>query len=105
MHGYYRIYQKKVIKHFFSVNDIVLFANISSFFPKLLLKSFIFYGSDFSHIDIVKISIVSSYASQYSSKFHPFFNTLKKIVETETKLDFISSIWDYDHIMRLDENN
>ena len=41
--------------------------------------------------------------SQYYSTFRSFFNKEKTSAETETKLEFISSIWDDDHILRLDE--
>ena len=44
-----------------------------------------------------------STTSQSSSKFHSFFNKENKSAETETKLDFISSILDDGHILRLDE--
>ena len=46
-----------------------------------------------------------STTSQSSSTFHPFYNKEKTRAETETKLDFISSICDDDHIWRLDEKN
>ena len=46
-----------------------------------------------------------STTSQSSSTFHSFFNKEKKGAETETRIDFISSIWDGDHILRLDEKN
>ena len=46
-----------------------------------------------------------SYESQSSSKFHSFFNKENKSEETETKIDFVLSIWYNDHILRLDENN
>ena len=46
--------------------------------------------------------IISSSASQSISKYHYLFNNEKKCSEIETKLDFISSIWDDDHILRLD---
>ena len=42
---------------------------------------------------------------QSSPAFHSFLNKEKKISETATKLEFISSIWDDDHIQRLDEKN
>ena len=44
-------------------------------------------------------------ASQYSLNFHLLFNKERIISETETKIDFISSIWDDDNILRLDKNN
>ena len=43
--------------------------------------------------------------SHSSSKVHSFFNNEKTYAETDTKLDFISSIWDDDHILSLDEKN
>ena len=43
--------------------------------------------------------------SQSSPAFHSFLNKEKKSAETATKLDIISSIWDDDHIRRLDEKN
>ena len=43
--------------------------------------------------------------SQSSSKFRSLFNEEKARAEIFTKLDFISSIWDDDHIQRLNENN
>ena len=46
---------------------------------------------------------MSSTTSQYSSTFHSFFNKYNTSTETETKLDFVSSIWDDDLILRLDE--
>ena len=46
---------------------------------------------------------MSSPASQSSPEFHSFFNKEKTSAEIATKLAFISSIWDDDHIRRLDE--
>ena len=46
--------------------------------------------------------------SPTSQSFPPgisFFNKEKTSAETATKLDLISSIWDDDHIRRLDEKN
>ena len=48
---------------------------------------------------------MSSTTSQYSPAFHAFFNKEKKSAETTTKLNFISSICDDDHIRRLYEKN
>ena len=42
-------------------------------------------------------------ASQSFSKYYYLSITKKTCAETETKLDSISSIWDNDHILRLDE--
>ena len=43
--------------------------------------------------------------SQSSPEFHSFFDKEETCAETATKLDIISSIWDDDHIRRLDEKN
>ena len=51
---------------------------------------------------ISKAYIMSSTTSQSSPEFHLYFNKEKKSAESATKLDFISSIWDDDHIRRLD---
>ena len=48
---------------------------------------------------------MSSPRSQSSPALHSFFNKEKTSAETTTKLDIISSIWDDDHIQRLDEKN
>ena len=48
---------------------------------------------------------MSSPTIQSSPAFHLFLNKEKTSAETETKRDFISSIWDDDHIWRLDEKN
>ena len=44
-------------------------------------------------------------SSQLLSKYNSLFNNENTCYETENKLDFILSIWDDDHIIRLDENN
>ena len=46
---------------------------------------------------------MSSPTSQSSPEFHSFFNKEKISAETATKLNIISSIWDDDHIRRVDE--
>ena len=46
-----------------------------------------------------------STTNQYSPAFQSFLNKEKTSAETATKLDFISSILDDDHIRRLDEKN
>ena len=46
---------------------------------------------------------MSSTTSQSYSAFHQFFHKEKTSAETETNIDFISSIWYDDHIWRLDE--
>ena len=49
--------------------------------------------------------IYETKSSLVSVSAHVFFNNEKTCAETENRLDFISSIWDDDHILRLDENN
>ena len=48
---------------------------------------------------------MSSTTSKYTLKFHSFFNMENTSADTETKLELISSSWDDDQILRLDENN
>ena len=43
------------------------------------------------------------YTTSHFSKFHSFFNNENTSAETETKIDFFSSIWDDDHILKIDE--
>ena len=45
---------------------------------------------------------MSSTTAEYYSTFH-IFNKEKTSAETETKIDFISYIWDDDHILRIDK--
>ena len=59
----------------------------------------------FLSVVISKVYIMSSTTSQSSPAFHSFFNKEKTSAETATKLDFISYIWDDDHIRRLDGKN
>ena len=47
---------------------------------------------------------MSSSVSQLLSKYNYLLNHEKTYAETETRLDFISFIWEDYHIMRLDEN-
>ena len=54
-------------------------------------------------VDISKVYVMLFNTSQYSSAYLSFFNKEKTSVETETKLNFISYIWDDDNILRLDE--
>ena len=44
-------------------------------------------------------------ASLYFSNLRWYFNKEKTSAETETRIYFVSSIWDDDHILRLDEKN
>ena len=48
---------------------------------------------------------MSASTRKYLSKFHSLFNNEKACANTETKLDFISSIWDDYIIHRVHENN
>ena len=54
-------------------------------------------------VDISKVYVMSSTTSQSFPSFNTFFNKEKATAETATKLAFILSIWDDDHIRRLDE--
>ena len=100
MHGYDT--KKKILNSFlcqcccFICQGIFFLANVTS-------NIFHFLQVEFSWVDIIKASVMSSTTSQYSSTFHSFFIKENTGAETETKLDFISSIWDNDHIMMLDE--
>ena len=106
MHGYDPNLNKYILNRFFSVNVAVFFAIVYSFLPMLLLKIFRFLQVGFfSSVDMIKVSVMLSTTIQSSSTFHSFFNKEKTSAETETKLDFISSIWNDDHILRLDERN
>ena len=87
---------------FFSVNVAILFATLYFFLQSLFLKLFHFLRVEmFSLVDISTFSFTSSTTIHCSSEFHSFFNKEKTSAKTETKLYFISSIWDYDHIRRL----
>ena len=44
-------------------------------------------------------------ANQELSKYHYLFNNENTCAETETKLYFISYIWDDDNILKIDKNN
>ena len=76
------------------------------FLANVTAKTLSFFTSwNFSQVDIIKFSIMSSSTSQYSSNFHSFFNKEKTCAETETKIDLISSLWVDDQMLRLDETN
>ena len=82
------------------------FLHLFFFLPTIHLKLFHFLQVEFLiSVDISKVYVISSPTSQSSPEFHSFFNKEKTSAETATKLDFISSIWDDDHIWRLDEKN
>ena len=94
------------MKQFFSsVNVAVCFPPF--FFPaNNTSKTLSFFTSlFFISVDISKVYIMSSPTIQSSPEFHSFFNKENTSAETATKLDFIPSIWDDDHIRRLDEKN
>ena len=59
----------------------------------------------FISFGISKFYVMLSPTSQSYPEFHSFFNKEKTSAETATKLDIISSIWDDDHIRRVDEKN
>ena len=76
------------------------------FLRTIHLKLFHFLQVEFFiSFDISKTYVMLYVTSQSSPDFHSFFNKAKTSAETATKLDFISSIWDYDYIMRLNEKN
>ena len=75
------------------------------FLSKILLKLFHCLQVRFFPVDIIKVPVMSSTTRQYSSAFYSFFKKQKTSAETKTKLYFISSIWDNDNILRLDEKN
>ena len=80
-------------------------AFFSSFFLPTINQELFYYlhVGYFLSVVISKVYIMSSITSQSSPAFHSFFNKEKTSAETATKLDFISSIWDDDHIRRLEE--
>ena len=63
----------------------------------------LFMSCNFSQFDIIKFSIMSSYASQSLSNLIRCL--LMKIHMKKKNLDCILSIWDDDHIHRVDETN
>ena len=85
--------------------NFTIFVIVIYFLPTLPLH--IFYLSQIVNFPSQhhKMFIISSSPSQSSSKFNSLFNNENICAETETKLYFISSIWDDDQIIRLDENN
>ena len=84
------IYVPKTNLTVFPANVTVLFYSVTSFLPVILLKSFIFLlVVIFSQVDIIKVSIMSSYASQSLSKYHLLFNNEKTRADIEIRLDFI----------------
>ena len=48
---------------------------------------------------------MSSSAIQLLPKYHYLFNNEKTCTETEKNIDYVSSIWDDDQILRLDKKN
>ena len=92
------------MKHFFSSIDLAVFFVLSFSLPTIYQELFHYLQVGFFiSVDISKVYVMSSPTSQSSPAFHSFFNKEKTSAETATKLDFISSIWDDDHIKRLDE--
>ena len=90
----------------FSRSMLPMICNLILFFANNNSKNLSFFTSSiFFPVDISKFSVMSSTTSQSSSAFHSFFNKEQTSAETKTWLDFISSIWDDDHIQRLDEKN
>ena len=95
------------------INETVVFTRLiwpffffSIFLPTINRELFHYLQVGyFLSVVISKVYNMSSPTSQSSPAFKSFFNKEKTSVETATKIDFISSIWDGDHIRRLDENN
>ena len=97
---------KIYMEQYFSSVNVVIFLSLSFFLPTIHLKLFHFLQVEFFiSVDIRKVYVMLSPTSQYPSLFHSFFNKEKTSAETATKLDFISSIWDDDHLQRLYEKN
>ena len=101
------LYFKKYIWNIFFPRFILPFVLVFTFFLPTI-NQWLFHYLQFRFfisVDISKVYVMSSTTSQSSPSFHSFLNTEKTSVETATKINFISSIWDDDHIMRLDEKN
>ena len=105
MQRYYRIFK--------NINKTVVFPRLIWPFFLLFLFSCQQYIHFFHYLQVEffisflnsKFYIMSSITSQSSPAFHQFINKEKTSTETATKLNFISSIWDDDHIRRLDVEN
>ena len=97
---------KYIYETVFSSVNVAIFLAPLFFLANNTSKLFHFLQIDFFiSVDIIRVYVMSSPTSQSSPAFHSFFNKEKTSAETATKLDFISYIWDDDHIMRLDEKN
>ena len=106
MHWYDPMFNIYIWNSFFPRVMLPFFLSLSFFLPKIHLKLFHFLQVGFFiSVDIIEVSVLLSTTSQSSSTFHSFFNKEKTSEETETRLDFISYIWDDDHILRLDGKN
>ena len=101
MYRYYHI--KKKIKPFFCQCCRIICWR-SFFLANVTSKTLSFFKSwNVSQVDIIKVYVMSYTISQSSSTFHSLFNKEKTSAEIETKLDLISSLWDDDHILRIDK--
>ena len=103
-----------MILYIYNINETVVFPRfiwpfcfaLSFFLPTINRELFHYLRVGyFLSVVISKVYILSSTTSQSSPAFHSFFNMKKTSAETATNLDFISSIWDDDHIRRQDEKN
>ena len=93
------------MKQFFSSINLAVFFVLSFFLLTIHQELFHYLQVGFFiSVHISKVYVMSSPTSQSSPSFHSFFNKENAGAETATKLNFISSIWDDDHIQRLDEN-
>ena len=110
IHIYMRWYDpifKIYISNSFLPRLILPFFMSLSFFLPTIHQELYHYLQDwfFISFDISKVYVMSSPTRQSSPAFHSFFNKERTSSETATKFYFISSIWDDDHIRRLDEKN
>ena len=100
-----------MILYIYNINETVVFPRLiwpffcSHFFWPTIHQELFHYLQVglFISVDISKVYVMLSPTSQSYPEFHSFFNKEKTSAETATKLDIISSIWDDDHIRRVDE--
>ena len=85
--------------------NLAVFFVLLFFLANNTLKTFsFFYKLDFL-FQLISVNVSSCCLPQANllQNFIHFFNKENTSAETTTKLSFISSIWDDDHIWRLDE--
>ena len=97
IHGYYHIYQKENYQIVFFCQCYRFIFRCSFFLVNVTSRTLSFFTSlNLSQVDIIKFSKVLSSTSQPPPKFYSLLNKEKTSAKTETKLDFISFIWDDD---------